>query len=164
VKSCIVGGSVRQLSYAYDAATGRLATLTASTLGQYRSFTYGYEPGGDQVQQLVSGSFTRRLYWETWRDVVDAVDTQWAGVSKSSFTYGYDWLGQRLHNWEQGLAPQQEGFAYGRKMTYALDPKGQMDYFHANALLADGNIDSGASSRPWRLNVPRNAPFGAPPY
>jgi RHS repeat-associated protein len=33
-------------------------------------------------------------------------------------------------------------------MTYALDPKGQMDYFHANALLADGS--EGAADTPSR--------------
>ena len=41
---------------------------------------------------------------------------------------------------EYGALAAQDGFAFGRRTTYALDQKGQMDYTHTHALLSDGQL------------------------
>ena len=161
----------------YSSATGRLSKLTGHRpwiVGA--DFNYEYQPGSDQVSAVDGGwyveGYRREIQRQSWREVVERVETKWGTASKGRFDYNHDWVGQFANRSATGSIFEEIGYESGIKDEYLYTPRGEVDNAQArdlsnNALITNrqrdwnhdsqGNRDEEWKSGAYRDYVPNNS-------
>ena len=86
-------GSEFANSFTYEAAGGRLDTITAT--GSATAYDYNYQAYSDLVASITHGSHNVIRMWENHRNLLKSIDTRWNSTSKAKYAYRHDALGRR---------------------------------------------------------------------
>jgi RHS repeat-associated protein len=113
----------QDLTYAYDPATDRFATLTVANTGvaaAAHTFRYAYLTNSPLVSALsVDGSpFTISRTFESQRDVLTSVTGQWSTATRTRYDYTTNTLGQRTSVRQSGDAFADYGDSSFQLFTY----------------------------------------------
>ncbi|MDD2764840.1 MAG: hypothetical protein PHE83_12795, partial [Opitutaceae bacterium] len=78
---------------AFDATTGRIATLTGNPTGAV--FTYAYATGSNLLSSVTSGSYQQGFQYQANGNFLQYVNTTWSSAAVARFDYTYDNVGRR---------------------------------------------------------------------
>jgi RHS repeat-associated protein len=145
------------VNYDYGTTTGRVSKIGVTRSGTTYDYDYAYHAGSNLVATVTSGLFQRRIQHQSWRPLIDEVETTWDGQRVAKHVYDYDWALRRTgYRSEGGTLPT----ALGRNETVWHDidrnAKGEVEY--TNACL--GGYSTGtqlmAHHRDWNYDAQGN--------
>lgn len=108
-------GAGHSVTYGYEPATGRFATIDWSAAGQSDSVTYGYLANSDLIEQVATAGGRQTTYgYEPHRNLKTVVQNSVNSTTVSQYDYLYDELGRRESVANSGSAFAQAAFSrYG---------------------------------------------------
>ncbi len=123
--TAVGNSSALSVTYGYEAATGRLSSVGAHN----QTMTYAYLANSNRVSTVSSGTsgdyYTLSRVWESDRNLLTSVETQWGTTSKALHYYQYDALNRRTAEYKRGemfdIYDDDNAVGIGRK--YAYDDK-----------------------------------------
>ena len=114
--------SALSVTYGYEATTARLSSVGAHN----KTMTYAYQANSNLVSSVSSGTtgnyYTLTRVWESDRNLPTSVETKWGTTSKALHYYHYDALGRRTAEFKRGemfdIYDGSNSVGIGRKYAY----------------------------------------------
>jgi RHS repeat-associated protein len=149
-----------ETTYTYDPGTGRVLKIKGGRAGSaVREFQYTYHAGSNAIDAVVGvgHTFRRDTQRQSWRDVIESVETKLSGTTKALFTYNHDWVGRYSDRTiANGLAAAL-GYASGLKDEYTYTARSEVDTAKARNLATNTHV--GDRDLIWTYDAQGNREF-----